>query len=1195
MKGHNGIICGVVTFSILIILTSQVYAANPPYFVVIESISSPISSEIGYGQTNNLQVKATSTDVDDINATISILVFNSSGPVTGFSGFDNQSAILYGGGDSHTFTFTYNMNSSLISTGIYTLNISLDADGTFMETQQFNVSVVSQYHPTLEIVYPQIGPNENGKFRALVANNGTTNSSTGRIALDIYRIESGQNVSYNLDDTHTLIRNVTAGSSKYFDFLWTVDTLPNTCSKTGEYNVSSGFSYGGIWSGSPPGWLTTVDTVKLQIDDYYDNDPIGTEVEPNELALGDVIEVQVAVSNRGQVNTTINLVDAWIEDASGNRIDSISLINVSGVAITSCGCSSSPTTGVYLSEWASCSGPVPAKYFLFRGSIPENLSLTKDYKAHIGLDYGVPKDESTVGWNDEFTADFKIVDLNVSGIYVTSEVASNRDASLTISVTNVGSETSTMGQLKAEIKNSTGDVVKNYSMFSVGSISGGETKNFTFSTWNVPSSLGPGNYYVEAQVDFGLSKLRISNQTFEIVQVGVNNVSSFTTAIGESSNVTVQLNNSGPTSATIETISYELIGSSPSVSKNISNIEIPASTLYNYTTEIDIPIGLPSGNYFMNVTFVYGNGKTVTDTSSIFQALPVGIKSYTIPTSAVNGTSLTVNVTLKNTGGSDVPVTLNLTANGTVLLNTTTVTAINNSETSALLTGTLTNGTYTINITANYSGLPTGISRSGSIIVYPTPTAAPELEISTSDIVLSPSSPTAGQNVTINATVHNTGGANATGFLVELLVNGTSLGTNTLSVANGSTSTTQFTWASPTAGSHNITIIVDPTDVVSGENESNNNATRTVTVSSTSTTVTAVSLGGGGPPPLIPISEGINPLTTTVIEDIITSRGLASATYKDAPSTVVASILSSDSYTAPTMTDALSILKRPVERIEGDVYEAAVEAILDRFVFANTVIIARGDLSPDSMAAVAYAKEKHIPILLTESRELPGVTSGAIDRLGPEQIIIVGEDDAVSGDVQAELAGKAPVERIGGGDRYETAVLLAERIDKPQTIVVADGEDPSTDAALVAAIYRAPLVYVTSAGVPEVTRQYLLNNKFTEFYKKPMKVVLVGVEPAVADEITRLMETEKWGATIRVYVENALGEGVYLDLTVDQAARTKWVDGGRKADYGSYDVEVGTHTITIRWLEPETEIWRERSRVVEVGIGETISVTLSTG
>jgi putative cell wall-binding protein len=97
---------------------------------------------------------------------------------------------------------------------------------------------------------------------------------------------------------------------------------------------------------------------------------------------------------------------------------------------------------------------------------------------------------------------------------------------------------------------------------------------------------------------------------------------------------------------------------------------------------------------------------------------------------------------------------------------------------------------------------------------------------------------------------------------------------------------------------------------------------------------------------------------------------------------------------------------------------------------AKTVFLARGDyltgqVSPDALAAgpIAY---KGTPILLTNSTTLPAETKAAIVSGGVTKVVVLGNtiSDAVKTELRA-ITG-VTVETIAGGDRSETAALLAD-------------------------------------------------------------------------------------------------------------------------------------------------------------------------
>jgi hypothetical protein len=213
-------------------------------------------------------------------------------------------------------------------------------------------------------------------------------------------------------------------------------------------------------------------------------------------------------------------------------------------------------------------------------------------------------------------------------------------------------------------------------------------------------------------------------------------------------------------------------------------------------------------------------------------------------------------------------------------------------------------------------------------------------------------------------------------------------------------------------------------------------------------------------------------------------------------------------YPAPEL-DVSTYLQKPVKVLEGDVYALAAEKVQKRWTVASTVVIARGDLEVDSLAAIAYAKARGVPILLTKPGEPPDVTLEAIEKLGTKKIVIAGGPVAVSEVVEEELKKIAEVERIWGENREETAVKLARAVDEFTTvdsIVVADGLKPSPEVAIIANGYKAPIVYVSGDAVPEVTMEYLEEHKKTlDVYKKPVKVVFVGVSEGLQEEIEGIM------------------------------------------------------------------------------------------
>ncbi len=282
--------------------------------------------------------------------------------------------------------------------------------------------------------------------------------------------------------------------------------------------------------------------------------------------------------------------------------------------------------------------------------------------------------------------------------------------------------------------------------------------------------------------------------------------------------------------------------------------------------------------------------------------------------------------------------------------------------------------------------------------------------------------------------------------------------------------------------------------------------------------------GGGGGGTYSCLKEGLQSLESTLWKCILTRFNMRNRQfYTDIetlagvwPSPVgmvkaLASILAitgdrTGEYPAPEI-DVSTYLMKPVKVLEGDVYSLAVEKVQKRWAASGMVVIARGDLQVDSLAAIAYAKARGMPILLTKPNELPSVTLEAVKKLGPRKIIIVGGSVAVSEEVEAELAKLAAVERIAGANREETAVKLANAVDDViivNTIVVANGLDASTDAAIIAAAYKAPIVYVSGGEISQITKDYLVEKEVTAGYVR-MRILFVGISESVQEEIKEIL------------------------------------------------------------------------------------------
>jgi putative cell wall-binding protein len=154
---------------------------------------------------------------------------------------------------------------------------------------------------------------------------------------------------------------------------------------------------------------------------------------------------------------------------------------------------------------------------------------------------------------------------------------------------------------------------------------------------------------------------------------------------------------------------------------------------------------------------------------------------------------------------------------------------------------------------------------------------------------------------------------------------------------------------------------------------------------------------------------------------------------------------------------------------------------------SNAVILAREDNFPDALAGAVLAAAYDAPILLTSSKTLTPATASEIERLQAQTVYILGGTNAISADIETALAAKYTVQRITGGDRYETSANIAKYLqqnDKLQTqkAVVAYAQN-FPDALAVsswAAQNGVPILLAETNTLPAATREALTALQVTD-------------------------------------------------------------------------------------------------------------------
>jgi hypothetical protein len=90
------------------------------------------------------------------------------------------------------------------------------------------------------------------------------------------------------------------------------------------------------------------------------------------------------------------------------------------------------------------------------------------------------------------------------------------------------------------------------------------------------------------------------------------------------------------------------------------------------------------------------------------------------------------------------------------------------------------------------------------------------------------------------------------------------------------------------------------------------------------------------------------------------------------------------------------------------------------------VYIVTGVNFPDALGVGPASALNRGPILFVKQTSIPSPTKNELSRLKPDHIVVVGGTAVISTSVESQLKAWAPVSRIAGANRYETAALVSQ-------------------------------------------------------------------------------------------------------------------------------------------------------------------------
>lgn len=160
-------------------------------------------------------------------------------------------------------------------------------------------------------------------------------------------------------------------------------------------------------------------------------------------------------------------------------------------------------------------------------------------------------------------------------------------------------------------------------------------------------------------------------------------------------------------------------------------------------------------------------------------------------------------------------------------------------------------------------------------------------------------------------------------------------------------------------------------------------------------------------------------------------------------------------------------------RLDGaDRFETAVKISQSEFkvpAAVDTVVIATAYGFADALSAAPLAAKLGGPLLLTQQDALNEHTRLELARLQPTRVILVGGEPAIGPAVEGHLRQLGyVVERLAGGDRFETSLRIAEQwpAGSSTEAFIATGRDypDALAAGAVAAGKEVPVILVDGAA-----------------------------------------------------------------------------------------------------------------------------------
>ncbi len=230
----------------------------------------------------------------------------------------------------------------------------------------------------------------------------------------------------------------------------------------------------------------------------------------------------------------------------------------------------------------------------------------------------------------------------------------------------------------------------------------------------------------------------------------------------------------------------------------------------------------------------------------------------------------------------------------------------------------------------------------------------------------------------------------------------------------------------------------------------------------------------------------------------------------------------------------------------------AVAVSRSEFDSAESIVLATFEDYADALAGTSLAADRGVPLLLSARDELSPETADEIERLGATEAVLLGRENALTAEVEADLAeAGVSTSRIGGANRWETAADIMDELPAATEVLLVEGDnaDPqrgwpdALSAATLGAFESRPILLAPEFQLPDETAAKL---------SQDLDVTILGGTAAINADVERQID-ERAGTVRRLagddrYATSALAATEAIARGVDPATvyvatGTNYTDG----------------------------------------------------